>query len=146
MWSDLQTMRMTYQEIVQGERPWNALGDFMNYWFSYATEQREALVQEPLQVPSEVTDEQHQWAAFCAASVEYLCDRYEVDCPAWTQNPSYTLAEPWYKGIGAHKPQVQLRLKQETPEMFTRRNIFCGTRMFANKYEMATEVREKISA
>jgi len=32
----LQTMACAYQEICQGEEPWVALGNFMNYWFDYA--------------------------------------------------------------------------------------------------------------
>ena len=30
------TMALTYQAICQGERPWVALGNFMNEWFDYA--------------------------------------------------------------------------------------------------------------
>ncbi|MEO6888481.1 MAG: hypothetical protein ABI456_04875 [Ktedonobacteraceae bacterium] len=31
------------------------------------------------------------------------------------------------------------RLVKQTPEPFTRRNIYCGNRMFANKYELAEQ-------
>lgn len=146
MWPDLYTMAIAYQQIVKGERPWTALGDFMNYWFGYATEQREALVKETITEPEQATPEQHQWAAFCAAAVEYLCLKYALTCPAWVENPTYLLADPWFKGLGAHKPHVQARLRLETPEPFTRRNIFCGDRIFANKYELATEVYSRRSA
>jgi hypothetical protein len=30
-------------------------------------------------------------------------------------------------------------LKQDTPEPFTRRNIYCGNRMFNNKWEVAEQ-------
>jgi hypothetical protein len=151
MWSELQTMRMTYAAIVQGERPWTALGDFMNYWFCYSTTQRAELVIEPLEesivsIDAEQSNELHQWAAFCAASVEYLCQRYDLPCPDWTNNPAFILEEPWFKGLGAHKPNVQTRLRQETPESFARRNIYCGNRIFANKYELAAEVQQRQSA
>ena len=139
-WPELQTMRTTYQLIVQGERPWNALGDFLNYWFGYATDRRAELVTEPIQEPTEVTSDLHRWAAFCAASVEYLCERYSVPCPDWVLQPTYTLSDPWFTGLGAHKPQIQARLIQETPAPFAGRNIFCGNRMFANKYELAERV------
>ena len=139
-WPELQTMQTTYQLIVQGERPWNALGDFLNYWFGYATDRRAELVREPIQEPAEVTADLHQWAAFCAASVEYLCERYNIPCPAWVLQPAYTLSDPWFTGLGADKPQIQARLKQETPAPFARRNIFCGNRVFANKYELAERV------
>ncbi|HTK09807.1 MAG TPA: hypothetical protein VL485_21725 [Ktedonobacteraceae bacterium] len=146
MWSELQTIKMTYHAIAQGERPWTALGDFMNYWFCYSTTQRAELIEEPLQEPVELTPELHQWAAFCAASVEYLCERYAITCPDWVSAPSYILEEPWFKGLGAHKPNVQTRLRQETPECFARRNIYCGNRIFANKYELAAEVQQRQSA
>ena len=139
-WPELQTMRTTYQLIVQGERPWNALGDFLNYWFGYATNRRAELVAEPIQEPTEVTSDLHRWAAFCAASVEYLCGRYSVPCPDWVLQPTYSLSDPWFTGLGAHKPQIQARLIQETPTAFAGRNIFCGNRMFANKYELAERV------
>jgi hypothetical protein len=142
MWEELYTMQRTYQDITQGIRPWNALGDFMNYFFGYTPECREALVQESIQEPINPTTEQHQWAVFCAASVEYLCQRYNVPCPVWVHDVAFlALTEPWFEALGADKPQVQKRLQQETPEPFARRNIFCGNRVFANKYELAAKVR-----
>lgn len=143
MWPEIQTIRMTYQRIVQGERPWTALGDFLNYWFAYAPDSRFDMVKEPLEVPDEVTLEYHQWAVFCAATVEYLCKQHNIPCPDWVFNSNYALAEPWFMGLGAQKPQVQTRLRLETPEQFARRNIYCGNRMFANKYELAEQARRR---
>jgi hypothetical protein len=138
MWAELQTMQMTYQEITQGVRPWNALGDFMNYFFGYASDRREGLVKDPIQEPANSTPEMHRWAVFCAASVEYLSDRYNLPCPEWVHNPAYqALPEPWYEALGGDKPRIQARLRQETPEPFSKRNIFCGSKVFANKYELA---------
>jgi len=141
MWDELQTMRTTYQEIAQGERPWNALGDFLNYWFAYASTRREELVQDPIEEAQDVTVEMHQWAVFCAAAVEYLCELYNISCPAWVYNSSFTLSDPWFKGLGAHKPHVQARLLTETPLSFAKRNIYCSPRTFANKYEVADQQR-----
>jgi hypothetical protein len=146
MWSDLQTMQETYQEITHGERPWNALGDFINYFFCYALDRRAELVKDPIEEPAETTPELHQWAVFCTASVEYLCQKYDLPCPDWVKKPISKLVEPWFMGLGAKKPHVQERLKQETPEPFTRRNIFCGNRIFANKYEAAANIRERQTA
>jgi hypothetical protein len=140
MWADLQTMQMTYQEIIEGASEWNALGDFMNYWFGYEVDRREDLVREPIKEPQDATPELHRWAVFCAASVEYLCQKYTIPCPDWVHHSMYTLPEPWFRGIGAHKPHVQERLKQEAPEPFARRNIYCSATIFANKYETATKV------
>ncbi|HET8851401.1 MAG TPA: hypothetical protein VFN02_02665, partial [Ktedonobacteraceae bacterium] len=68
----LQTMALTYQEICQGERPWVALGNFMNDWFDYAKDRRAQLVVDPISLPQEPTTDTCRWAAFCAASVEWL--------------------------------------------------------------------------
>jgi hypothetical protein len=135
----LQTMACAYQEICQGEEPWVALGNFMNYWFDYAKDRRAELVAIPLSLPEPLTDELFQWAVFCAASVEYLCDRYQVPCPSWVRNPAYCLSEPWFDALMAHKPEVREWLIQDTPEPFTRRNIYCGNRVFNNKWEIAEQ-------
>ena len=137
--SHLQTMAFTYQEICQGEEPWVALGNFMNDWFDYKKDRRPELVAMPLSLPERWTDEQFRWAVFCAASVEYLCDRYGVFCPSWVYHPVYHLPEPWFDALMAHKPEVRERLIRETPEPFTRRNIYCGNRMFNNKWEVAEQ-------
>lgn len=131
----LQTMHLSYWQICQGEDPWVALGNFMNDFFGNAPEHREELVKDSIQVPENATLEQQQWAAFIAASVEFLCQQYDVPCPDWVHSPMYTLAEPWYHSPGAHKPHVRERLTRETPAPFARRNIYCGSRIFVNKYE-----------
>src|SRR5260370_21578656 len=128
----LQTMAVTYQEICQGEMPWVALGNFMNDWFDYAKDKRVQLVADPISLPESLNIDTQRWAAFCAASVEWLSERYVIPCPTWVHNPSYNLSEPWFVSPVAHKPAVRVWLIQETPEPFTRRNIFCGNRMFAN--------------
>lgn len=137
----LQTIAFTYKEICQGERPWVALGNFMNDWFDYAKDRRAELVAEPISLPEMPDNEMFRWAVFCAASVEYLCQRYSLPCPSWVRNPIYTLAEPWFHVPMAHKPEVRAYLIQKTPEPFARRNIYCGDRVFANKYEFAEEYR-----
>lgn len=139
----LQTMAWTYQEIYQGEQPWVALGNFMNDWFDYARDQRAELVSTPLSLPEHPTEEQHRWAVFCAASVDYLCERAQLPCPSWVHDPLYApLAEPWFDAPMAHKPSVQAFLRESTPEPFAQRNIYCGNRVFANKYELAERYHE----
>lgn len=139
----LQTMAVTYKEICQGETPWVALGNFMNDWFDYAKEKRVQLVSDPISIPESLTTHTQIWATFCAASVEWLCQKYNVPCPSWVYNPLFYLPEPWFDSPGAHKPEVRARLMQKTPEPFTRRNIFCGDRVFANKYELAEQHRRR---
>lgn len=129
----LQTMSLSYQEICQGGRPWTALGNFMNDWYEYHKDQRADLVAEPLTVPDPCSPEMHKWAAFCAASVEWFCSTYGVPCPAWVHDPMYNLPEPWFIRQGE---KVRQWLISTTPDQFSKRNIFCGNRIFLNKYEL----------
>jgi hypothetical protein len=139
-------MAVAYQEICEGESdPWVALGMFSHDFFGNFVHLRSELVCDPIREPSDATDEQHRWAVFCAASVEYLCYRYGVPCPLWVYDYP-PLASPWYKGLGAHKPHVQQLLREETPVAFAKRNIFCGDRVFANKYEISTDLAQRRSA
>jgi hypothetical protein len=142
----LQTMALSYQEICAGKNPWIPLGMFMHDFFGNFVGRREELVKDAIKVQADVTPLLHQWAVFCAASVEYLCQKYGLPCPDWVHNPEYTLSEPWYYSPGAHKPHIRKRLEEETPEPFTRRNIYCGDHVWANKYEMATAFEQRQSA
>jgi hypothetical protein len=132
----LQTMSYAYQEICQGEEPWAALGNFMNAWFGYAQDRRSQLVEESVHLPAEATRTQQRWAAFIAASVEWLCTRYQVPCPQWVHDSCYLLPEPWWYAVGSDRPNRRRWLMAHTPEPFTRRNIYCGNRMYENKYEL----------
>ena len=143
----LQTMALTYQDICQGEDPWLPLGNFMNDFFGYHTDLREELLNDPIQEPANTTPEQHRWATFCAASVEYLCQKYDVPCPQWVHDSAYEkLPEPWFHSPLADKPRVRERLLRESPEPFARRNIFCSSRIFANKYEISEDLSQRRSA
>lgn len=135
------TLKQAYQAICEGEKPWVALGNFMNAWFDYASDQRAYLVADPLILPERADLNDRRWAAFCAASVEWLCNCYGVPCPSWVDDPVYILPEPWFDSPAAYKPQVRERLRQQTPEPFIRRNIFCGDRIFANKYDFIEQYR-----
>lgn len=144
--NQLQTMALTYQEICQGERPWVALGNFMNDWFDYAKDRRAELVADPIFLPESCNSEALRWAVFCTASVEWLCERYDASCPSWVHASNYCLSEPWFDAPHADKLQVREWLIKHTPEPFTRRNIYCGDRMFANKYELAERYRQSSAA
>ena len=140
----LQTMQEAYKRISEEhEDPWVALGDFSNDFFDQP-ERRADLVCDPVQEPASSTGEQHRWAVFCAASVEYLCQKYGIACPDWTSNPAYALLpEPWFDTTST-KPQVLERLRETTPDAFRRRNIYCGDRIYINKREAAAEFRRKL--
>lgn len=133
--SRFQTFRRSFEQICAGESPWIPLGKFMHQFFGEFKAYRKELLQDPLVIPPGVTTEQFQWAVFCAASAEYLCTEYGLDCPEWAHEPEYTLSEPWYHGIGAAREHVQANLRMTTPEAFARRNVYCGDRVFNNKYE-----------
>lgn len=125
-----QTMRLSFEQICQGEAPWIALGNFMNDWYAYHFEERERLVVDPLL--EKYPQKYHQWAAFCAASVVWFCSTYEVPCPSWADNPCFVLSEPWYM---EHPVEMCADLRKETAEEFTRYNIYCGDRVYKNKWE-----------
>jgi hypothetical protein len=131
----LQTFRRSFKEICAGEAPWIPLGKFMHQFFGSFSPLRPELVEESIEIPDKCSPEQFQWAVFCAASVEYLCQKYNLVCPDWALSPRYFLENPWYYALGADIPRVQEKLRQTTPEPFTKRNIFCGDRVFNNKYE-----------
>jgi len=144
--TELQTIEVSYKEICEGQDPWIPLGNFMDDFFGNFTDRRVELVQDPLHEPANATPDMHKWAAFCAGSVEYLCQKYAIPCPAWVHNPAYILPEPWFhSSVAAQKPHVRERIIQETPEPFTRRNIYCGNRVYMNKYEAAANIRLRLS-
>lgn len=138
----IQTMTRAYQQICAGEDPWIALGNFRNAWYGYAKDIRADLISEPPVRPNEDTEYTQRWRAFCAASVEFLCDRYGVPCPEWVYDSSYILTAPWWHTRHPHKSTIRARLLQTTPEPFARRNIFCGNRLYQNKYELTAWVQE----
>lgn len=141
----IDTIAYAYQRICEGEDPWTALGDFSNAWYGYAKNTRSDLIKAPLTIPEQVTEHTHQWGAFSAASVEYLCNLYHLPCPNWTQAPDYILDTPWYHTIRKNDLEGQKQLKKVTPLPFAKRNIFCGNRLYQNKYEMYEWIKEAIA-
>lgn len=133
------TLRRAYRLIVEGERDWTALGNFMNDFFSYYPQRsrRQALINGTVKEPKDATPEQHRWAVFCAAAAEYLAHQYGLEVPQWTQAPHLArLDDAWYfSRVAPKKEAVRLRQEQATPPEFAARNIFCGARVFANKTE-----------
>ena len=134
-----QTISMTFREICEGKAPWVALGNFLNDWFVNAVDRRADLVAEAL--PDAPSDESYpRWAAYCAATVEYLCHRYGVPCPEWVSDVRYVLKEAWYCHEELHRRE---ELIAATPIEFRKRNIYSGSgeQMFGNKWEMAEKYR-----
>jgi hypothetical protein len=119
------TIAKTFQEICNNQEPWVALGNFLNDWWFFATENRREMVKTPL-APAPTRDE-NRWAAFCAAMVEWLCWQDDLPIPAWTSQQCYILPEPWflYEDWGSRS-----WLLATTPAPFKMRNIYGGDRMF----------------
>lgn len=139
----IQTMAKAYQQICSREvDPWIALGNFRNAWYGYAKDSRSFLISDPLEEPEQATEFTRHWSAFCAASVEFLCDRYSIPCPEWAQNPCYILLAPWWHTDHMYSLSTRLKLIQTTPKPFTKRHIFCGNRLYQNKYEMSAWAQE----
>ncbi|QBD83368.1 hypothetical protein EPA93_04540 [Ktedonosporobacter rubrisoli] len=136
----LETMTWAYQQICAGEDPWTGLGSFSHAWYGYAKDRRAALVNDPLVRPQKETEYTRRWAAFCAASVEFLCERYDVPCSDWVNDSYYQLSTPW-SGNNSF-PAITPDRMATTPPPFAKRNIFCGNRIFQNKYEMYAWTQE----
>ena len=143
--AEIDTMALVYRSICQGEDPWTALGDFSNAWYGYAKHFRFELVKEPLSKPEQETEYTKRWAAFCAASVEYLCNLHHQPCPDWIYDSSYILVTPWLYTQRADGPTIQEHMRETTPPPFARRNIFCSNRLYQNKYEMYEWIQEAIA-
>ena len=137
----VQTIARAYQQICTGEDPWIALGNFRNAWYGYAKDNRLALVNDPLTEPEHNTEHTRRWGAFCAASVEFLCGCYSVPCPEWVHYPRYILTTPWWPEH-TYDLSDRIQLMQITPTPFVQRHIFCGNRLYQNKYELSAWAQE----
>ncbi|EFH85428.1 hypothetical protein Krac_6648 [Ktedonobacter racemifer DSM 44963] len=69
---------------------------------------------------------------FCHSSV-----KYGEECPAWVFDEKYALVEPWF-----FHPKEEVRKwdMETTPEEFARRKIYCGGRVFVDKWELDEEI------
>jgi hypothetical protein len=116
-------------QIDQGEDPWYAINSFLHDWWCYAVDYRQQLIAEALRPTT--TTEGKRWAAFCAATVEELCERTGFPCPTWTNDLGYVLNDPWF-----YSTEQRDWLVETTPETFKRHNVFFGKGVLDNKYEL----------
>ena len=134
-----QTLAMAYDELASGKEGFRvAVGNFMNAFFLYCVENRQQLINDPIQMPDTPTQEQRGWAAFCAGAAEYLAAGYDLQCPTWAQNPTYSMPEPWYT-ISDALPAMRRHFHRTAPEAFRRRNVFCDDHVFSNAHPSSRE-------
>ena len=135
-WWHRQTIAETFSRIrSQPEFPWVAIGDFLDEWRRSERGDRLALVHEAIPPlgefhPSIAHDTDvlflQRWAAFCAATVEWLCWQSDLAWPAWTSREEYHLQTPWFLYSGELLRPWQL---VAAPAPYKMRNIFGGDHM-----------------
>lgn len=158
----IQTLARAYAAITAHADPWVALNEFFHEWFDYSRTERDILIAEevlpggppllldvpPGELPTPERERLWRWAVFCAAAADYLCACDGMAPPAWVADPRYTLAEPWYyfDARDPLTPEAKAQLAQTTPDPLRRRNVLCSDRVFANKYEFATQVQQLMAS
>lgn len=87
-----QIAKETFERILAGTTPWVAVGDFLDDWRRMAVRSKPGLMAEPIADAGEDLERQ-RWAAFLAATVEWLCWQGKLPFPAWTSKQEYLLRD-----------------------------------------------------
>ena len=125
------TIAETFELICSNENPWMAIGNFLNDWWYYTADQRVKLIETPL--PLKATKKAHQWAAFCAAMIETLCERCDVPYPNWITQEHLVLPGPWFYD---KDKESRARLLAIAPTPFKKRNVYVSNRVLSGKWDL----------
>jgi hypothetical protein len=144
-WTEKQSMQVAFAEICRGETPWVALGNFSNNFFGDRYD-RESLVRDAIELPEGTTHdhEVYRWAVFCAASIVYLCHKYDREIPDWVHLYP-PLEHAWFMDAETNLVRRE-RYLRTTPKEFVERNIYCGDRIWQDKKEEAMKLRQRLLA
>lgn len=113
----VQTRRRDGQTIL-GAMP--LAGNDFRHHVEYRGFEPGMINEQPKSTGCTVTD------VWLAGLAEYLSQKYNYPCPAWTEQPQYFLAKPVRLG-GAN---FQRLAQTETPLAWQRRLFFCGASAF----------------
>jgi hypothetical protein len=71
-----------------------------------------------------------EYQALLAGAAEFWCREFDLQVPAWTEDPQYFLSEPWmpWSEFLADDPEVVARLRAAADPAFLRRNILFAAR------------------
>lgn len=136
----IQTLAMAYDDLASNRADFReAFGNFVDAFFLYAVDDRQRLLDEPIQVPLHPSVDQLGWAAFTAATAEHLTERYDLICPAWALEEKYYLQRSWYHPAARTYPKLRKDFRETAPEPFRKRNVFCSDRVFSNTHPSSKE-------
>jgi hypothetical protein len=74
-----------------------------------------------------------KWRAFLAAMAEFLCRKYDLPIPAWTEKPEYFLDVEWDAALAMDEIPVTAlipieKLREQAAPEFRRRGVLFAAR------------------
>ena len=101
-----------------------ALGNFIDA-FSY-TKNKQTILDGSLNANSLTRRER----ALFAATLETLCNKYNLSAPSWIDGDEFKLKEPYYQ-FDTQDPEYREYLKNAAPIEFSKRNLFFDSNCIA---------------
>jgi len=107
------------RDLQAGDKPF--YGELGNLLDDFRERCRTAQEKASLVCDAPESTGQPETDAYLAALTESLCQEAGLRPPAWTQDPSYYLKQPWFAG---GLENLKAILLAESPAAFRRRNLF----------------------